>query len=1114
MSDRKEGSWPLSVRVRDAFEAHIRNRGEGYFQAGQVRPTVAPSVVQDTSMAFSVRGTQMYVVRVDWGLAETRNEMLIHCSCPYYAGGLMCKHGWAVILTLDDQGVSSGIAGRQNLTLRHAQDAGVQEKAKPQTLYQPQREPQPEQKIWLRQLRTLQKNITPASKPASGSRTAFYRLDLEETRSSGEVVIEFYQQETLQTGSPGAIKHLRVARNDIPLYAHAEDRELMSLLLPHSSSPRGSGYYSAYDMPHPKGQVPAGLQEDLLRKMALTGRLFPAFMTEKEAQPFRFDEGEAWRLLLQITKQKSGQKRYFDLSGFLVRGMDRLPLSEPMLCLRSGLIIFRDCIARLEAKHHFGWIMKLRDQGFGLIPESDGDELVEALCTYSQSPQIEWPTELQWRQEKLDGTPSVVFTSPPGTSVTRGVLADLRFTYSDKTVSVKARGVDNADTSGALLDKANRRMILRIFEQEQDAFARLASLEGLSDAPAEHLGQNSFRAHSSQFPGVVKEILTWGWKVEAHGRVVRPPGKFKIKVSSGVDWFDLDAKVAYSQSTSLGLPALIAALERGESLIPLGDGTLGMLPVEWLKKYAPLASLGDAGAESYRFTKSQGALLGAWLSNEQGMVADPDFLQLMKDIAQLGELKPKAPTRFFQGELRSYQKEGLSWLDFLRRLGFGGILADDMGLGKTIQVLAHLESEYTSKTTQPKRPSLVILPKSLLFNWQEEAARFTPKLRVLAYAGQARHALLKEIPKNDLVLVTYPILRVDFQELQKFDFHYIIADEAQAIKNAESLSHKACCLMRGSHRLVMTGTPVENSINDLFALLDFVSPGLLGRGVRGRMARAATHGKLDTAELEQLAQALKPFILRRTKAQVLKDLPEKTEKVLHCELSAPERKYYLELRDYYREHLRGEIERRGIARSKIIILEALLRLRQAACHRGLIDKKRIGAESTKVDTLLAQLQEVISEGHKALVFSQFTSFLDIIEKQLMAHKIEFRRLDGQTSSEERRQRVTQFQEDPALKVFLVSLKAGGVGLNLTAANYVFILDPWWNPAAETQAIDRTHRIGQKNKVIAYRLIAKDTVEEKILELQQSKRALADAIITADTSLLRKMTAQDLEVLLS
>jgi SNF2 family DNA or RNA helicase len=259
---------------------------------------------------------------------------------------------------------------------------------------------------------------------------------------------------------------------------------------------------------------------------------------------------------------------------------------------------------------------------------------------------------------------------------------------------------------------------------------------------------------------------------------------------------------------------------------------------------------------------------------------------------------------------------------------------------------------------------------------------------------------------------------------------------------------------------------------------------------------------------------MRPFILRRTKGQVLQDLPEKIEKVLHCELSPLERKRYVELRNYYRDHLRGEIESKGLGRSKLLVLEALLRLRQAACHPGLIDKKNTDADSSKTDTLLAQLNAVVAEGHKALVFSQFTTFLDIVETKLEEQKITSTRLDGKTSAEDRRTRVTNFQSDPAIKVFLISLKAGGVGLNLTAADYVFILDPWWNPAAESQAIDRTHRIGQKNSVIAYRLIAKDTVEEKILELQQAKRDLAAAIFSGDSTMLKGLTASDVEILLS
>jgi superfamily II DNA or RNA helicase len=1058
---------------------------------------------------------------MDWEQADASDKIRMTCSCPYYADGMFCKHCWAAILCLDQEGVGAGIPGSRKPKLIHEVFSEFIEKANRRESRFGPTSSAPKAKQWLKELRSLQGDDfkSGASGRASSTfaslkntRTAFYILDIEESRTTGDVVIDFYHQETLKSGLIGAVKHLRVSRNDIPLYSSSIDRELMSLLLAYPNPSRYPGYYISPTSTQAKSYIPMEIQKDLLEKLTRTGRLYRSPLNYGEfrldddsngAQPLRLDEEDPLKLVLSVTKRGA----YFDLDGFLVRKGERIPIVEPALCLRTGWVVFDDRIVRLEATDHFDWIAKLRNTGFYSIPEQDGDELVEALAVLPNCPPIEWPEELRWKQEKVTGSPIVVFTAPPINSSTRGILADLRFTYSDQTISI-------TDKSTTLLDKPNRRMIQRDIDFERISLEKLSSIEGMAPAPSEHSKTYPFRIFPNQLTAIVHEINAWGWRVEAYGKLVRPPAEFKIQVSSGVDWFDLNAKVNYTESFSLTLPALIVALQRGENLIPLGDGSLGMLPTDWLKKYAPLAQMGAQTQDGFRFNRSQGAILSAWVSTEAEAMSDPEFLDLMHDISKLGKLKPKSPSRSFRGELRSYQKEGLAWLDFLKRLSFGGILADDMGLGKTIQVLAHLEAEYVNKSSRPDRPSIVILPKSLLFNWQQESMRFTPKLRVLAYTGQSRSTLLNEIPHHDLVLVTYPILRLDFNELKKFDFHYVIADEAQAIKNAESLSHKACCLLRGTHRLAMTGTPVENSIEDLFAMLDFVSPGLLGSSVRQRMSQAATHGKLDTSALDQLAQALKPFILRRTKGQVLKDLPEKTEKILHCELSAQERKHYVELRDHYRDHLRGEIERRGLARSKIVILEALLRLRQAACHPGLIDKKRIGSESAKVETLIAQLQSVISEGHKALVFSQFTSFLDIVEKKLKSEKIRFRRLDGKTGAEERRQRVAEFQENPTLKIFLISLKAGGVGLNLTAADYVFILDPWWNPAAESQAIDRTHRIGQKNKVIAYRLIAKDTVEEKIVELQESKRALADAIITADASLLRKMTAEDIEVLLS
>ena len=303
-----------------------------------------------------------------------------------------------------------------------------------------------------------------------------------------------------------------------------------------------------------------------------------------------------------------------------------------------------------------------------------------------------------------------------------------------------------------------------------------------------------------------------------------------------------------------------------------------------------------------------------------------------------------------------------------------------------MQVLAHLQLEYAAMPIESHKPSLIVVPKSLLFNWLDEATRFTPNLKVITYAGSGRLQLRGNFKYSDIILVTYVTLTKDVEEFRNREFHYIISDESQAIKNSASQAHMACRLLRGKHRLAMTGTPVENSVDDLISILDFVSPGLLGSNIRIRLASAASQGRIDSNILSQLSRALRPFILRRTKDQVLNDLPEKTEKVLHCELSAPEVRNYNELKEHYRAHLAGEVKRRGLSRSKIVVLEALLRLRQAACHPGLIDAKRAHGTSAKLETLISQIQSVISEGHKALVFSQFTSFLDIVGKALKKEK--------------------------------------------------------------------------------------------------------------------------------
>jgi intein/homing endonuclease len=409
-------------------------------------------------------------------------------------------------------------------------------------------------------------------------------------------------------------------------------------------------------------------------------------------------------------------------------------------------------------------------------------------------------------------------------------------------------------------------------------------------------------------------------------------------------------------------------------------------------------------------------------------------------------------------------------------------------------------------------PSLAIVPKSLVFNWKQEAARFAPKLRVLDHTGHAREKeSLEHFDDYDLVLTTYGTLRNDAVLFKDTRFDYVILDEAQAIKNSDTASAKAARLLNGDNRLALSGTPIENHLGELWSLFEFLNPGMLGAASVFKLSGGV--GRNPAEETRQLlAQALRPFILRRTKSQVAKDLPAKLEQTIFCELEPEQRKLYDELRDHYRATLLDRVARDGVAKSKMHALEALLRLRQAALHPGLIDKKRVKEDSAKLDLLLPQLVELFEEGHKVLVFSQFTSFLAILRQRLDKEKIEYEYLDGSTN--DRQARVERFQNDPDCKLFLISLKAGGLGLNLTAAEYVYLLDPWWNPAVESQAIDRAHRIGQTRQVFAYRIIARDTVEEKVLALQSTKRDLADAIINADNGLIRNLTKEDLELLLS
>jgi SNF2 family DNA or RNA helicase len=643
---------------------------------------------------------------------------------------------------------------------------------------------------------------------------------------------------------------------------------------------------------------------------------------------------------------------------------------------------------------------------------------------------------------------------------------------------------------------------------ERSARARLLALGAREDWMARK-SRDAFLVPPTHVADLAGTLAADGWHVELDGRAFFAADPLRVRIRSEANAFDLTGSVMFGPH-EVTLPTLFDAVQRQEELIELGDGAVGLIPADELSRLRMLLALGERSKDTVRFGHAQLLLLDALLEKLPLVDVDEHLAQARTKLRAFNGIgTPDAPPGFV-GELRHYQREGLGWFDFLRQFGLGGCLADDMGLGKTIQVLALLEE----RRVQQQGLSLLVVPRSLVFNWKREAERFVPKLRMLDLSGADREVSALDADAADVAITTYGTLRRDIQHLGSREFDYVVLDEAQAIKNASTATAKAARLLRSQHRLALSGTPIENRIEELWSLFEFLNPGMLGAATRFstivRGAEAVDGEPVRDADAV-LARALRPVILRRTKSMVAPELPARIEQTLEVELEPKQRAYYDALRRQYLSSVMAEVDKNGIGKSRMHILEALLRLRQAACHPALIESGRFALPSAKLDAVVPALQEVASEGHKILVFSQFTSFLALLRERLDAEKITYEYLDGRTR--DRQARVENFQRDGGPPVFLISLKAGGHGLNLTAAEYVYLLDPWWNPAVEAQAIDRAHRIGQTQQVIATRVVARDTIESKILELQASKRALADAILTEDKGGLTGIGRAELELLL-
>ncbi|HLO45848.1 MAG TPA: DEAD/DEAH box helicase [Leadbetterella sp.] len=579
----------------------------------------------------------------------------------------------------------------------------------------------------------------------------------------------------------------------------------------------------------------------------------------------------------------------------------------------------------------------------------------------------------------------------------------------------------------------------------------------------------------------------------------------EIQIEENRDWFDIKALVQFGEY-KLPFVKLRNYILNNIREFELPNGQMAMIPAEWFSKYSELfENIEVEDEEQGRLKKHHVGIINYLEEDGLAVTVMNRKLQGLKNFEEIEEIElPKS----FKGHLRPYQKAGYDWLYFLKKFKFGGCLADDMGLGKTVTTLAFLQK---IKEEKPENPSLLVMPTSLIYNWQKEAHKFTPKLKILIHFGQNRHKDSGAFKFYDLIICSYGVLRLDIDFLKTYRFNYAILDESQAIKNSSSLIFRSVIQLNTENRLILTGTPLENSTMDLWSQMSFINPGLLGSMAYFRdNFQNLIEKQKDEETLKKLFARIKPFMLRRHKKQVAKDLPEKIETVQYCQMSEEQEKLYEETKAYVRNQLLNEIGAGGLKKSNMLVLQGLTKLRQIANNPLMVDELYKG-DSGKDRDVLHKLLDVAQEGYKTLVFSQFVKHLKLIAKKLEEQNIPYLYLDGSTKN--RMELVDRFQNEDREKVFLISLKAGGVGLNLTAAEYVFMLDPWWNPAIEAQAVDRAHRIGQVNTVFSYKFISKNTVEEKILDLQNTKKQLFNDLITEEEGFMKSLSEKDILSLL-
>jgi non-specific serine/threonine protein kinase len=1039
--------------IRKLFAPHIYERGEGYYRDGRVHLVE----IEPKYFKAMVAGTHDYLVEVN---EEEDGWLFTDCTCPYDAH---CKHVVAALLAAQDYYHEH--AAKRVEADAHNWQSYLTQIEETKTAYPP--------------------------KPAKWQMVFSLRLGLLDW------TIYTQKISRKKDGTFGPPRDLSLYDlSDISVARHSNQSAAFSFL---EKWQEYRSYTHNYDSGRFKFKYgdKIGYVFTLLRD----GGLYFGD-DENLGTPLEFVPGRG-RVEFRLTDV--GERTHFYPYLKLADEELQIDANFRVLCSDPLWLLTGNRLIEIEGMNHAASLIPFTRQNYDVsIPKEDVPKFLSAISSQIDLfEHVRLPEQVKTKTI-ADLTDKRLYVS----EFEDGILVKLRMCYAGIEVDINdARqtlwGVDDSDNSFV--------KVLRNREQETEALQSLLN----TSVKLAHDGRITTRKSKvlvwllEEMPHLLASGFTiFGEEKLKHFKVNRATAQVRVAVETSIDWFDLNVEIDFG-GVLLSIKELKKALKQKNNFVKLADGSTGQLSKPWIERFRHVLNLSEEEGGSVKLSHFHATMIDELFAEAAEKEFDATYNERLQQLRDFAGIQKRPAPKALRGTLRPYQQAGLEWLHFLREYQFGGCLADDMGLGKTIQTLSLLLS---IKDEGESEPNLIVAPTSVVFNWVNEMSRFAPGLRVFNQTGIDRDRTTKNYSDYDVVLTSYGTLRRDFLFLKDVQFNYVILDESQYIKNPVSQTAKVVKLLKAKHRLALTGTPIENNTIELWSLFSFLNPGLLGNLTyfKDAFARPIEQSRdQDAADL--LRKTVFPFLLRRTKDQVEKDLPPKVESVVYCEMLPQQEKLYNQWRDFFRAALLKQIADVGLVKSRMNVLEGLVKLRQIACHPLLVEDD-FNQSAGKYDALIENVEEILAEGHKILIFSQFVRMLTIIRGHFDTANIPYEYLDGRTRN--RKSCVERFQSDAACRIFLISLRAGGTGLNLTAADYVIHYDPWWNPAVEAQATDRSHRIGQDKHVFVYKMITRATVEEKILQLQERKKQLLSDVITTEAGLFKRLSVDDIKELFS